>query len=375
MRIVHVIPALTKGGAEKVLVDLANEAHRRGHEVSIIAGQPADPRLIRDRLDPAIDLQVVSPREGQKLTAYGALPLGLWRRRAWFDGVDVVHCHLTYAAVLGTLLKVQRHLRGQRRPAIVETFHGVGMPIRPRQRWLAAALASGRDGFAVMAEDPFWSDFLRRHPALLSAVIPNGLAIDAVPSSEEVGAWRRNTGIPMGAQIVGTIGRIRAERNPFATLAAFAVVARHMPEVHFIMGGDGPMIEAVRAKATELGLGQRLHLPGLVVDPQVAIGNMDLYLSMNVGSITGIAGLEAAAMEVPLISLQAREDYRTGHCDWIWSDPDPAVVGNELTRLLQSPAELEAIGQRQRAHVAAQYSVAAMQDAYERLYAAAIEAK
>lgn len=372
MRIVHVIPALTKGGAEKVLVDLANEAQRRGHEVSVIAGYPADPRLIRDRLDAAIKLHIVSTNESSKLVAYGGLPRWLWQRRAWLDRIDVVHCHLTYAAIFGTLLKLQRAMQGKRSPAIVETFHGVGMPIRKRQRWLAATLARGRDGFALMAEDPFWQNFLARHAVMPSAVIPNGLAIDRNVSAAAAREWRAAQGIPVEAPVIGTIGRIRAERNPLATVAAFAVAAQAFPQARFVMGGDGPMTAAVRAEGERLGLGERLHLPGLVLEPLLALANIDLYVSMNVGTITGIAGLEAAAAGVPLIALQARADYRAGAGDWIWSDCDPAKVGTELIRLLQAPAELAAMTQRQRAHVAVHFSVTAMQDAYETLYARAM---
>ena len=36
MNIVHVLPALTKGGGEKVAVDLANHAARTGHEVTML---------------------------------------------------------------------------------------------------------------------------------------------------------------------------------------------------------------------------------------------------------------------------------------------------------------------------------------------------
>lgn len=372
MKIVHVIPALTKGGAEKVLVDLANEATRRGHDVAVVSAFEADPRLIRDRLDSVIPLKVIAAREGDKRAAYLRLPFWLWRERAWLDNFDIVHCHLTYAALFGTALKTMQRLRGEHRPAIVETFHGVGMPITLRQRWLAATLAGSRDGFALMAEDPFWSDFLRNHRQLPSAVIPNGLAIAEAIDNNEALHWRAATGIPTEPPLVGTIGRIRAERNPIATLHAFAAAAHALPEAHFIMGGDGPMLDEVRQLAQSLGLGARIHFPGLILNPALVLANLDLYISMNVGSVTGIAGLEAAAAGVPVIALQAREDYKDGANDWIWSHANPSVVGAEIARLLGAPVELVAMGHRQKAHVTTEFSIATAQGAYEALYVRAI---
>ena len=98
---------------------------------------------------------------------------------------------------------------------------------------------------------------------------------------------------------------------------------------------------------------------------------MDIYVSMNVGPITGIAGLEAAAAGIAVISLQATADYKGGDADWIWSDPDPANVGAEAARLMQSPDERQTLGARQAAHVRAHLSADATLAAYFELYAKA----
>ena len=59
-KIVHVIPALTKGGAERVAVDLANQQLARGHDVWMVAGSKVDERLLRQELDHAIGLEYIS---------------------------------------------------------------------------------------------------------------------------------------------------------------------------------------------------------------------------------------------------------------------------------------------------------------------------
>ena len=62
MKIVHVIPALTKGGAERVVVDLANAAVEEGHEVSIVAAVPAPPQLVAHALRPEVCLVAICVR-------------------------------------------------------------------------------------------------------------------------------------------------------------------------------------------------------------------------------------------------------------------------------------------------------------------------
>ncbi|AQR75537.1 glycosyltransferase [Sphingomonas sp. LM7] len=373
MKITHIIPALTKGGAERVLIDLANEAAAAGHDVTVVLGAPVAPELGQAMLRPDVRIRFIS-QSFSKLARYGRLPVWLAGNWRWLREQDVVHCHLTLAAILGTGIGWLRRLSGSSRPVVVETFHGVGMPIKWRQLALTTALARGRDGFALMAQDSHWSRFAERNPALPIAIIPNGVAISgSVPDTAAVAAYRQQIGVPESARwIVGTIGRILPERNPLATVAAFAEAARLLgDDVHFLMGGSGSMLEEVRAAGDAAGLGARLHLPGLVVEPRFALALMDVYVSMNVGPITGIAGLEAAAAGVPVIAVQALADYRRAPGDWIWSDPDPTQVGAEAARLLRDGADRAATGQRQKAHVLAHHSAAHMMHAYEDLYARA----
>lgn len=373
MKITHLNPALTKGGAEKVLVDLANLAVAQGHEVSIVSARQVDPALLQDQVDPRVRLHFVSEQATGKGASYAAMLPWLARNWHWLREQDVVHCHLTYGALLGSAIRLRRSIAGGQSPRIIETFHGVGMPIRPWQRTLAALQAAAcRDGYALMAEDEYWRGFANGHPFLPLAIIPNGIADPPKSSAAEQLAYRRDAGIPDKAPLIGTVGRLRAERNPFATLTAFAKAARLLgPDVHFLIAGDGPMTDAVRAEGNRLGLGERLHLPGLAVKPWVAAAVIDVYISMNVGPITGIAGLEAAAAAIPVIAVQAAADYRQGNEDWIWSDPDPAKVGAEAARLMQAPKERTALAKRQAAHVRAHHSAEAMLDAYLKLYARA----
>lgn len=370
MKITHIIPALTKGGAERVLIDLANEAAARGHEVTVVAACPVDPTEGQAMLHKDVRLEFIATRRS-RFRRYALLPGWVARHSHFLRGQDVVHCHLTLGALVGTAIRVLRRLHGGTKPRVVETFHGVGMPIKPWQLRLATALASQRDGFALMAEDAHWTRFAARHPALPLAIIPNGIAIDAaMPSDEDVATYRKEVGIPRDARaVVGTVGRMLAERKPLAIIEAFAEIARRCGDgVHFLMGGNGPMLAEVRAAGDEAGLGDRLHLPGLVIEPRIAMRLMDLYVSINVGPITGIAGLEAAATHVPLIALQTLPHHRLSDRDWIWSDARPKRVGEEAAQLLADPAARAAMAERQHAYVLSNHSAASMASAYEALY-------
>jgi glycosyltransferase involved in cell wall biosynthesis len=368
MKITHVIPALTRGGAERVVVDLANAAAGRGHDVTILVGHSGDPSLFS--IDPRVTLQAIRSRGPVRAVYLHLLPY-VWRNRGWLFEQDIIHCHLTLGAVFGSILGRLRRLLGRTSPKILETSHAVGMPIPEGRRRLFARLAADRDGYVLMAEDNFWRSFSETRPDLPIQIIPNGTRMDQpVPDAKARADYRARHGIPAAGLLVGSIGRLSPDRNPAALLAAFVEIAKANGEVHFLMGGEGPLLEDLRATAAAEDIADRVHFPGLVVDVPLALSVIDLYVSVNVGPVTGLAGLEAAAAGVPVISLQARKDYEGGTNDWIWSAREPDAVAVEALRLLDSPDDRSTVAERQREHVRRHLSTDTAASAYQEFYEA-----
>ena len=132
--------------------------------MTVVAGWKVDESVLRTRLDPDVAVYYMLENTTGILRRYGAGLMWMWRNRRRLADQDVVHCHLTQAAVFGTIIHLARTASRKPRPAIVETYHSVGMPI---PKWLTrfrAVLCKRRDGLALMATDSYWSDFLRRHP-------------------------------------------------------------------------------------------------------------------------------------------------------------------------------------------------------------------
>ena len=54
MKVIHVLSALTKGGGERIAVELANQSADNGDAVTILAGWPEDPDFLRGNIYPDI---------------------------------------------------------------------------------------------------------------------------------------------------------------------------------------------------------------------------------------------------------------------------------------------------------------------------------
>lgn len=313
----------------------------------------------------------ISTAGRSRIGRYVDLGPWLWRNQQWLLDQDVIHCHLTLSAIAGSAIGLLRWLHGRSRPCVIETNHAVGMPVSKLIRGVTSLLASRRDGYAVVAQDSYWQKFAERHQKVPVVFIPNGVSVDEFDmTGSESAKLKSSLGIPDDSKVVGTIGRIVRERQPLSIVAIFAEIGREIRDVHFIMGGQGDMLDEVARAPSRLGIGDRFHLPGLVENPPVVLAAMDLYISVNVGPITGIAGLEAAAAGVPVIAVNTRPGY-DGRGDWIWSSSDLAAVGREAVRLLLSAEEARATADRQREYVRKHHTPSAMFDAYEALYSGA----
>jgi glycosyltransferase involved in cell wall biosynthesis len=372
MKITHVIATLTRGGAERVMVDLANQQVRQGHQVSAVVGSKADEGLLRHELDPRVALEYIEQREG-RLRRYLASLSWFFRRLTHLAEQDVIHAHLTFPAVIATALYGWRGLKvDKQRPRIIETYHAVGVAIPAWHRRLHAWMASKRDGLILMAIDDFWQTFVARHPHLPARIIPNGLAPPRLRTRDEaaVAVYRDAAGLPADGRLVfGSIGRLVPARRPELYVPIFAKVSEAFArDVHFLMAGEGELRQSIEAQAATAGIADRLRLPGLAPDPSLPRALIDLYVTINVGPVTGLNGLEAAFAGVPVIAIQLLEHYVPNEDDWIWSSASLDAVAAEAVRLLGNAQARSVLGKRQRAYVEAHHTIAAMADAYEAFY-------
>lgn len=369
MKIVQVIPALTRGGAERVVIDLANQLASSGDDVTIVTAVPVDRSSLPVPLDSLIQL-VSMLRQGSRVrTAYARLIPWIALHRRWLFEQDIVHCHLSFGAAFGTALQALRRLSRRSRPQVVETYHAVGVEIPKLDRAIHGALLARRDVAVLMARDPFWDRFAARHPDGTVRVIPNGVSSNLTRDDEGSTNLRASLGIPEPALVIGSVGRLVRERRPDLLLEAFKRLRNSSDlDVHLLLGGDGPERERLGAMAEAAGLSDRVHFPGLVLNAAQPFSAIDVYWTINVRELTGIAALEAAMFGLPVVAIQLDPTYRAAPNDWIPSSQRPSWLAETTRDLLEDVEARTALARAQQDHAGRNHSVEAMAQAYVRLY-------
>ncbi|HEX2698794.1 MAG TPA: glycosyltransferase, partial [Acidimicrobiales bacterium] len=158
LRVCHVIPTLQHGGAEDLLVELAQVAGSAGVDMSVVSLRRTEVTSVLGRLR-ALDVPVRTLEVGRFWD-----PRSLWRGVGAIRGLrpDLVHTHMKHADVVGAA--------AHRRIGIpmVSTLHviedGVG-PVGATKRWMAsrARVWSASRTIAVSEAQRRW--YLRAVPS------------------------------------------------------------------------------------------------------------------------------------------------------------------------------------------------------------------
>lgn len=374
MKVVHVISGLTKGGGERMAVELANQAILNGDEVTILAGWPVDKTFLQDKIHSDIEVKFVASK---KYRSYFAIIPWVLKNKGWLSTKDILHCHLTYGLVFGSITNfLFKKISKSKKPIIIETNHSVGMKIPKYSRWLQSKMALSRDGIVLMAKDPYWDNFINKHKSIPSAIIPNGIATVNIESeaNNKTQLLDRFNISSINTGLVGTISMLRPDRKPILYVPIFEDIYYSLgKEVHFLLGGSGIEQNKIETLVREKKIEKNFHFLGLVNDPTKIMRNLDVYVSISVGETTGISMIEAAMCNVPVVGIQLTEGYQPKESDWVWSHTDIKEVAKKIIFLLQNELVRKDMATAQKKYVLEHFTSEAMYKAYTQFYKKVIE--
>lgn len=349
--------AMMRGGGETRHLAWMRELAALGVDVDVIAGQPLALGGTRFPIRGVKATVIRSPYlrdlvyRFQRTRGLGRLTMDALHvdeewfcRAAWREIAsrpqppDVVHAHALYQAA--------RLRRGP--SAVVLNFPGEPNPRYAADIQQADALVA--DGWAA-----------RHLPATL------GRPVQALPKGVDAELFR-----PTGANLRESLGlsgkrtllcvaRLVPLKNVALTIDAMAEIAKSDAKAHLIVAGDGPEEASLRARASRLGLGERVTFTGHVAHEELAplYRSADVFvLSSDFDNSPNVV-LEAMACGLAVVATDAggAVEYITeGQGGSLTPPRDASALAAAVTSWLNDPVRRRSAGAFNRQRVVQQFS-------------------
>lgn len=363
VRVTHVVHDLHGGGFESLIATMAGRLAGTPVALSVISLSGREGRVgaaVRPLLD---QYHVLQPGSSWSMLVPVALTRAIRATRA-----DVVHLHS------GVWYKGALAARRAGVGGVVYTEHGREHS-DPRLMRLLDRVASRRTDFVVAVSDRL-AGYLAgavgvRPDAIVT--IRNGVDTDRFAPGAAPDALRRALGIPDGALVVGSIGRlapVKAYERLIEAVARLRAMDVGRP-VRGVIWGDGDQRPALEAKVRESGLVDIVHLPGWTETPVLAHRLLDVFALTSHSEGTSVSLLESLACgAAPVVmDVGANADILGPElAGQVVPAGDVAGFVAVLAATLRDPERRRCAAQAGRASVVARYSFDAMMAAYRRLY-------
>jgi glycosyltransferase involved in cell wall biosynthesis len=268
---------------------------------------------------------------------------------------DILHASLPHPwscqyAILAGLLT-----RGVRTVAVQ---HAILPPRVRSQAWTNHQTLSRLDAHIALSptQAGLIEGMARLRPGSMR-VIPNGVADFRVEAEPR----------PVEGPIVGSVGRLAPEKGFDLLLRAL----QQVPGLTAVLAGKGPEGEPLERLAAELGVADRVLMPGFVPDARTWMAMYDVFAIPSRSEGMPLTLIEAMLASRPVVAtaIGGMPDVVVdGETGLVVPPEDPDALAEALRVLFADDAPRSTMGRRARARAKEEFSFEKMVQSYEALY-------
>ena len=325
MRIVHVVCSSGFAGVERSVASVAPELACRGHEVTVLGGDPVAMRAELRDTEVTFLPAPTTPAAARELVGWS------------FPRPDVVHSHMTAAdlAAVASWPVV--------RAPLVSTLHFAQPRGRdPVRRTLYRALPPCfRAQVAV-------SRFVADTCGTPTVVVPNG-----VPDPGPVDPVASRDPVVLVAQ------RLEQEKRTSLALEAWAASGLASDGWRLAVAGRGSGLSALGAHAHRLGVEDSVDFLGFVDDLRDRMRRASVFLATAPGEPFGLSVVEALANGLPVLAADggAHREVLAGFPEQLFPVDDAHACANALRHLASDTAVRTTFAERGRCRYQDRYTI------------------
>jgi glycosyltransferase involved in cell wall biosynthesis len=186
---------------------------------------------------------------------------------------------------------------------------------------------------------------------------------------------RRKLRIPENAIMALAVGRLDSSKGHSHALEALPSMLEKVPDLHWVVLGEGDQRPELERRIVELGVEQHAHLIGFDPQPLPYYAAADIYLRTTTMEGENISSRQAVALGLPTVGFDTCQETdliaKLGHGILV-PNADAAALADATCRILSTPDRGAAMGARGvdycKAHMGIQKHVDDLFSVYNQLH-------
>ena len=364
LRVLHVIPTLSGGGAETFLCALAAAFDPSLVHTGVMPVYPSTVPFDRAQLR-QIEVVKIDRRGRYDPGFLPRIVAGIRRFRP-----DVVHAHLHNGKYWGRIAAIAARV-----PIVVFTEHSPQGEARSFPEIVVDEVINRVTDAVITFTDQQRLMLIakERIPAAKLTVIENGINLPDLPDGRHRSDARERLGIGSREFSVFIVGRLAHVKNAQLGIRALGVLeASIRSSIRLCVIGDGPEYESLRELARAQDVEKRVTFFGHRNDVKDLLYGADVLFIPSLVEGMPLAGLEAMTVGLPVISTPwpgSRELFVHRGTGIVLSDWEPHTAAAAFEYAATRPEQLRRMGESALRFARARYDIRRAAREHERLYA------
>jgi glycosyltransferase involved in cell wall biosynthesis len=354
MKILHIIPNLKKGGAERIVIDIVRILnHNASNQVKLI--------LFEDKIEYDVEdlknlIEIVPSKVQLSITKKHHLSITELQKTIELFQPDSIHSHLFEAEIVSrscTFPKATWYTHSHDRMKSLNDLSLFKIKSKrdltnyfEKRYLLKCYRKNGGNNFIAISEDI--SNFLR-------TVLPKDLqSIQLLQNAIDLKRFER----PMDFNKLSdnlfnmvSIGRLDKNKNHQLLIDVVLELKNREIPVHLTIVGQGDERISLQEKILQLNLSDQLSLVGLQEKVEMYLWNADLYLHSAITEGFGLTLIEAMASGLPVVCTDGRGNrdlIQEGENGFMVGERDPKLFADKIELLLKNDNLRQEMGEKAR---------------------------
>jgi glycosyltransferase involved in cell wall biosynthesis len=364
-RLLHLVSSGGLYGAENVILHLASSANGLFPYVG----------ALNNRHNPHLEVIAKAKAMGVKTVVFdsqGRFDLGtVFKIRDFLleNNIDIIHTHNYKSDIVGFLAA---KLAGKKWIATNHVWHSTDSKLKIYETIDAFILKQATKVVAVSEE--IRQDLLARHFASGHVrTIHNGINIAQFlrRNSSAVHSLRKELGIKENELVLSIVGRLSKEKGHAIFIEAAQEVLKQNNNIKFLIIGDGPLRESLRAEVEKRKLTEKIIFTGIRQDMPEVYSMTDVLVNASFIEGLPMTILEAMAAQLPIIATKVGaipQVIRHKENGLLLDAGDKETLVKAMRSLIDDAQMRNHLAQQAYRDVCEHFSVERMSEQYKQVY-------